>query len=516
MRPASERGFWARNALQMTLAWMRDGLRERCITRDLKWGIPVPLDGYRDKVFYVWFDAPIGYISITAQLTEKWRSWWQDGDVKLYQFIGKDNVPFHTVIFPSTLLGTGEPWTMLHHMSSTEFLNYEGDKFSKSRGVGVFGTDARETGIPADIWRFYIYSNRPEKSDFDFTWKDFQEKVNAELIGNLGNLVNRTLTFVNRFYGGALPEGGSDPAFWDEVRSAEKGIEGDMERVDLRDAFRRIFALSSIGNKRFQDGQPWKGVKENPEATATLIRDLTYLVRDLAVLVAPYLPATSRRIAAQLGLAAPSWADLGKPEGLGTMGKPEILFARIEDAEVEKLRPRFSGPQKEREKVDVAARFREKVDLRAAKILEVKPHPDAKKLYVETVDLGGEQRQIVSGLVPYYKPEELAGRNVILVANLKPAMLRGVESKGMLLAASEGKTVEVLFVDPARPGDAVELAPGAVAAATPGAAKPEIDIDTFLSLPIRVSEQAVNVEGVPLICAGKPVTTAIVKTGEVH
>ncbi len=159
---ASEEGFWARNAVQMTRAWIRDGLRERCITRDLKWGIPVPKDGFRDKVFYVWFDAPIGYISITATLTDRWEQWWKNPDeVDLFQFIGKDNIPFHTVIFPSSLLGSGENWTLLHHMSSTEYLNYESGKFSKSKGIGVFGTDARDTGIPADVWRFYVYYNRP-------------------------------------------------------------------------------------------------------------------------------------------------------------------------------------------------------------------------------------------------------------------------------------------------------------------------------------------------------------------
>ena len=300
---AAERGFWSRNAVQMTYAWMRDGLKERCITRDLKWGIPVPLDGYRDKVFYVWFDAPIGYISITAEHTPEWKRWWMaPKDVKLFQFVGKDNIPFHTVIFPTSLLGTGEDWTTLHHMSSTEYLNYEGGKFSKSRGVGVFGTDARETGIPVDVWRFYIFYNRPERSDFDFTWKDFQEKTNAELIGNLANLVNRTLQFVQRFYGGRIPAGRPDAAFWAEVRAAEEKIGAHFERVELRDAFHAAFALSSLGNKRFQDGEPWKGVKERPEATADLIGNLVYLVRDLAVLVSPFLPGTADRIARMLGV----------------------------------------------------------------------------------------------------------------------------------------------------------------------------------------------------------------------
>ncbi|MDR1636602.1 MAG: methionine--tRNA ligase, partial [Treponema sp.] len=204
---ASGAGFWANNAVQMTQAWIRDGLRERAITRDLKWGIPVPRPGYEKKVFYVWFDAPIGYISITgnlgAETTKDWRAfvdyWWKSPEeVELFQFIGKDNIPFHTVVFPSSLLGSGDNWTMLHHMSSTEYLNYESGKFSKTRGVGVFGTDVMETGIGPDIWRFYIFYNRPERADSLFTWKDFQEKVNGELIGNLGNLVNRTLSFVIR------------------------------------------------------------------------------------------------------------------------------------------------------------------------------------------------------------------------------------------------------------------------------------------------------------------------------
>ena len=352
-------------------------------------------------------------------------------------------------------------------MSSTEYLNYEGGKFSKSKGIGVFGTDARETGIPADVWRFYVYYNRPETSDALFTWKDFQEKVNAELIGNLGNLVNRTLQFVSRFYGGTLPAGTPDEAFWGDVKKMEGEIAGLLEKVELRDAFRRMFALSSLGNKRFQDGQPWKGVKETPEATASLIWNLVYLVRDLAILASPYIPATSERIAGMLGIRTLSWPDLATQAGIEKIERPEILFARLEDPQIEELRLRFSGTQKERAAADaavetarvptpaeIAERFRQKVDLRAAKIVEIKRHPDAEKLYIETVDLGAEKRTIVSGLVPHYKEEELLGHTVVLVANLKPAMLRGVESQGMLLAAQEGKTVEVLFVDHAQPGRA--------------------------------------------------------------
>jgi methionyl-tRNA synthetase len=525
MEPTAEKGFWARNAVQMTHAWMRDGLKERCITRDLKWGIPVPMDGYREKVFYVWFDAPIGYISITAEHTPEWETWWRDPDnVRLFQFIGKDNIPFHTVIFPSSLLGSGETWTKLFHMSSTEYLSYEGEKFSKSRGIGVFGNDVKDTGIPADVWRFYIYYNRPEKSDFDFTWKDFQEKVNAELIGNLGNLVNRTLSFVSRFYGGKLPEGAPDEPFWSEVRRVEGEIGELFEKVELREAFRRIFALSSIGNKKFQDGAPWKGVKDNTKATADLIWNLTYLVRDLAILASPYIPGTTEKVAVMLGVKTLAWNDLGSLSGITEISRPEILFRRMEDKEVEEFRARFSGTQKERaaaqeeaasaSPAEIAARFAAAVDLRVGRIVEIKRHPQAEKLYIETVDIGGEQRQIVSGLVPHYKEEELAGRNVIIVVNLKPAMLRGVESNGMLLAAQEGKVVEVLFAEHAKPGDRVSVV-GGEAPETP-AASAEIDIDTFLALPITVDDFKVMVGNTALSVAGKQLVTVKVSKGRVR
>jgi methionyl-tRNA synthetase len=408
-------------------------------------------------------------------------------------------------------------------MSSTEYLNYEGGKFSKSKGVGVFGTDAKDTGIPADVWRFYIFYNRPEKSDALFTWKDFQEKVNAELIGNLGNLVNRTLQFISRFYGGQLPEGKPDEEFWRQVRAAESDIGGLLEKVELREAFHRIFALSSVGNKRFQDGEPWKGIKERPQATADLIWNLVYLVRDLAILASPYIPTSCQRIATTLGSRAIAWSDLGSLMGISSIQKPELLFARLEDKEIEGLRLRFSGTQRDRRealeavtevpqpnRAEIAARFRRLVDLRAAKIIEIKRHPDAEKLYVETIDLGAERRTIVSGLVPHYSEEELIGHTVVLVANLKPALLRGVESQGMLLAASEGKTVEVLFVDHANPGLRIVLFGG------PMAESPApIDIDTFSGMPIVVENNRVVVGDAVLECAGIPLTTLRVSKGRV-
>ncbi len=538
---ASVEGFWAKNAINMTRSWIRDGLKERCITRDLKWGIPVPKEGYENKVFYVWFDAPIGYISITANLTDEWEGWWKNPDqVDLFQFIGKDNIPFHTVIFPSSLIGSGDKWTLLHHMSSTEYLNYESGKFSKSKGIGVFGTDARETGIPADVWRFYIFYNRPEKSDALFTWSDFQEKVNGELIGNLGNLVNRTLTFVNRFYEGALPEGEADSEMLAFIRGREEEITAHFERAELREAFRKIFALSSFGNKAFQEGEPWKLRSTDPEAAAKLLVSLVYLVRDLAVMVEPFIPGTSERILAFLGLTKVDWNDLGKFSGISAIGKPEILFAKLEDDTISALRERFSGSQKEREERDkeklamenatdqgksaeepvksLSERFGSEVDLRVAKIVGIERHPEADKLYIEKIDLGGEERTIVSGLVPYYSEEELLGHNIILVYNLKPAKLRGVKSQGMLLAADdpsapEGeRIVEVLFADWAAPGSRV-LLEGSEA---PGEEGPKrISVDTFFSMPIGVKDGSVTVDGKSLTVGGKALLTGKVKNGSV-
>lgn len=554
MKEASVKGFWANNAIQMTQAWIRDGLHPRAITRDLKWGIPVPKKGYEDKVFYVWFDAPIGYISMTVSLAKQknfdWKSWWQNPDeVELFQFIGKDNIPFHTVIFPSSLLGSGKPWTMLHHMSSTEYLNYEAGKFSKSKGIGVFGTDAMETGIPADVWRFYIFWNRPETSDYTFTWADFQEKVNGELIGNLGNLVNRTLTFVSRYYNGAIPEGEPDPAFWKEVQKLEENVAEHLERAELRDAFRSIFAVSDLANKRFQDEAPWKARVEEPAKAASLMRDLCYVLKDLAIMTYPYMPKAAESLAGFLGLSfgqqGLSWQELG-PAGLpGTVRKPEMLFQKLEDDRISALRERYSGSQKERQERNAQesetkspiqtpavpppapaseppeVRFSKLVDLRVAKIIKIERHPKADKLYIETLDDGsGKERTIVSGLVPYYKEDELLGKQIVLVNNLKPAKLRGVESAGMLLAASVSapdgtETVEVLAAPNANPGDRVILEKAEGAPASLEIPSAIIDVDTFFSIPIVAREGNAWVGSTRLVVNGEPIVLQKILNGEI-
>ena len=545
IQEASVKGFWARNAVKMTEAWIRDGLKERAITRDLKWGIPVPKEGYENKVFYVWFDAPIGYISITATFTKDWERWWKSPeDTELFQFIGKDNIPFHTVIFPSSLIGSGESWTLLHHISSTEYLNYESGKFSKSKGIGVFGTDAKETSIPADVWRFYMFYNRPETSDYMFTWKDFQEKVNSELIGNLGNLVNRTLTFLHRYYQGRVPpapstggtEGERSKRFWQEVKQQEEEIVRRFERVELRDAFRSIFALASYGNKAFQDGEPWKTRTQDPAGTGELIRNLVYLIRDLSLLIYPFLPETSTRIATFLGTEVKNLDQLGTLSGIEVVRQGEILFSRLEDSQIEELRARFAGSQKERQEREAIQekkvlqeassgeqgkqiqQFLSSVTLVVAKIVNIQRHPQAEKLYIETVSTGTEELQIVSGLVPFYKEEELLGKHIILVKNLKPAKLRGVVSNGMLLAAEENGVVEVLFAEEAVPGTRV-LPVGVAIEDFPLEDRwplKELTIDQFLSFPLRVQDYTVYIGNRPLQASGKILKTARVRNGNVR
>ncbi len=530
MEKASKEGFWANNAIQVTKSWIRDGLKERCITRDLKWGIPVPKPGYEDKVFYVWFDAPIGYVSISANATKDWKTWWHNPDnVELFQFIGKDNIPFHTVIFPSCQLASGEKWTMLHHMSSTEYLNYEGGKFSKSLGIGIFGNDVQDTGIPADVWRFYMFYNRPEKSDVTFTWADFQEKVNGELIGNLSNLVNRTLTFVRRFYpDNALLSAPIDEQLHEQIRAKEAEIDALMERSEERESLRQILALSSIGNKAFQDGEPWKMRTQDPGKAMSLLKTLVYLIRDLAVMVEPFMPTTSVRMLSFLGCTDVRWKAVGTTTGITGFAEPELLFTKLEDVLIEELRTRFSGSQEERkqkeqintkevqktmeqemDQVSLAEQFAKRVILKVAKIVNVEKHPQGDKLYILTLDVKEEeQRTIVSSIVPYYTAEELQSQQIVLVSNLKPANFRGVKSYGMLLAASdpaaeEHTTCEVLFVPQFEVGT-VLLPEGHEG---PQDALPYVKADHFFSMPIVAEDGVVKIDGKPLGKDGVYVTS---------
>lgn len=594
MQKASVEGQWSNNAVQMTKGWLRDGLQERAITRDLKWGIPVPKAGFEDKVFYVWFDAPIGYISITKCFTDltgaDWKNWWlEQNDIELFQFIGKDNIPFHTVIFPCSLIASGKDWVKLHHISSSEYLNYESGKFSKSKGIGVFGSDAKDSGIPADMWRFYIFYNRPEKNDALFTWKDFQERVNSELVGNLCNLINRTLTFVSRYYDGVIPQRDGMASAREDVRAVTEGLRAAakysiekitalLEEAELRDAFHELFALSSVANKAFQDGEPWKNREADPEKAEALLFELCYLIKDLLILMHPYMPEYADAVASFLGIKIWSgnvfdwehpvqprpentlaWDNLLERRSLERVEKPAIIFKTLENDAIAAYRERYAGSQKERaaqagkqaagkqaggeqsgkkqqsagsknekqkakpEWADVPPEklFTDYISLKTAKIISVEKHPDADKLFVETIDDGSESgRVILSGLAPYFAPEELVGADIILAENLKPRKMRGIESKGMLLAshytdADGTERVELVGMPGAVAGTPVTLE--GAEAVTPPVQKPQaIDAELFFAVPFTVEDFRVCAAGKQLLVNGKPLVMKHVKSGTVQ
>ncbi|OLY82357.1 putative methionine-tRNA ligase, cytoplasmic [Smittium mucronatum] len=357
---SSKDGGWSPNGLTITRSWLNEGLRPRCITRDLEWGVPVPLPGFQDKVFYVWFDACIGYISITANYTDRWEDWWKNpDDVDLYQFMGKDNVPFHTVVFPSTQIATGEKCTMLHHISTTEYLNYESGKFSKSRGVGVFGNSAQETGIAPDVWRYFLLSNRPESSDTQFTWSEFIARNNNELLANLGNFCNRILRFVDATskYAGALPypnpeslttRGSLDQIMISDINEILGRYNDLLSKVHIRSALRTAMEISARGNSYLQESKFDNALFTNNRAQCdTVIYVAVNLIYLLSAVVSPYMPQVSQSITIQLNAPArliPDTFDLDLLPG-HVIGKPSHLFSNIDESMADVWRAKYGGSQ---------------------------------------------------------------------------------------------------------------------------------------------------------------------------
>ncbi|KAL8874157.1 MAG: hypothetical protein Q9174_000462 [Haloplaca sp. 1 TL-2023] len=375
---ASSKGDWSRNSKTITESWLRQGLRDRGISRDLRWGVPIPLDVflderereiYKDKVFYVWFDACIGYVSITANYTKDWEQWWRDPkNVQLYQFMGKDNVPFHTVIFPGSQIGTGENWTMLHHLSTTEYLNYESGKFSKSRGIGVFGNNARDTNVPADVWRYYLLKNRPETGDTQFEWKSFIDGNNTELLAKLGNFVNRVIKLVNsKIYNSVIPDYTarySDPTFdaaKAEINGLLKQYLADMEAVSLRAGVQTAMHIAQAGNTFLQsNGFDNKLAANEPEKAAAVTGIAINIIYLCASVFEPYLPATSKSILEQLQMPFLSIPDHWTADDIKPgheIGKAKYLFSLIDPKKEDEWRTLFGGTQAERlKKEEEAAR----------------------------------------------------------------------------------------------------------------------------------------------------------------
>ena len=347
---------WSSNARVICESWLRDGLKERCITRDLKWGTPVPLEGYTDKVFYVWFDAPIGYISITKEYTKDWEKWWKNpSQVKYYEFMAKDNVPFHSVVFPATQLATNKEWTMVTHLIATEYLNYEDGKFSKSRGVGVFGDQAKETGITSDVWRFYLLYVRPEAQDSSFSWVDLQTKNNSELLNNLGNFINRSLKFTYQFYKGVVPQSFANDKDFKVMAAINHEYQcylTCLELCKIRDALRHILTISRIGNQYIQENEPYKLIKpnrsdEDKQRGGTVISISVNIVALISTIIEPYMPDLSKTVRDYLNNppeleTLPSLFTCFIKPG-STIKEPVPLIKKITDEELLVLRQKFAG-----------------------------------------------------------------------------------------------------------------------------------------------------------------------------
>ncbi|KAK4471932.1 hypothetical protein MN116_004618 [Schistosoma mekongi] len=344
--------FWTSNACTISNSWLRDGLKPRCITRDLHWGVPVPLEAYKEKVFYVWFDAPLGYLSITANYTKHWQQWWQpssddDAEIELFQFMAKDNVPFHSIIFPGCLLAADDGYTLVKHLLSTEYMNYENTKFSKSRGIGVFGDDAIKSGVVSDVWRFYLLYRRPESQDSDFMWDDFMLVNNSELLNNLGNFVNRSLSFVSRFFNSIIPPITTlepvDTEFLARINNLFATYIRSMESCHFRDAIRSVLAISRLGNGYFQTNQPWVTAKktETKPRSGVVISVAANVACLLGAMIYPYMPTIGKNI----------WIDQCNlpelkrllPDG-HLIGKPVPLFRKIDTDEIKRLSQLYGGP----------------------------------------------------------------------------------------------------------------------------------------------------------------------------
>ena len=449
---------WKNNVSGQCRSWLNQGLAERAVTRDLDWGIPVPLPEAKGKVLYVWFDAPIGYISAakewSANTGKDWQPYWKDKDSKLIHFIGKDNIVFHCIVFPAMLKAHGE-FIYPDNVPANEFLNIEGDKISTSRKWAVWLHEYLED-FPGkqDALRYVLCSNAPENKDNDFTWKDFQSKNNNELVAVFGNLVNRVIILTHKYFDGKVPAPGqitdSENVLAEQTAAFPLLISGLLEEFKIREALQEFMNLARAGNKYLTDNEPWKTFKNDPERTATVINHGLQLVANLAILAEPFLPFTSEKLKTYLHLHNSNWDDAGNLSllSIGTeIEKADILFEKIEDSaiefQMEKLnakRPVIEQTRPEKKETTFIP-FKEnitfddfsKLDLRVATIIHAEAVPKTQKLLKLTINLGIEERTIVSGIAEHYKPEDIIGKQIIMVANLEPRAIKGIESKGMIL-----------------------------------------------------------------------------------
>jgi methionyl-tRNA synthetase len=459
---------WKPNVYGQVKSWIDDGLKPRAVTRDLDWGIDVPVEGAEGKKLYVWFDAPIGYISSTKEWAARegkdWEPYWKSDDTKLVHFIGKDNIVFHCVIFPAMLKAEGS-YIMPDNVPANEFLNLEGNKLSTSKNWAVWLHEyLLEFPEKQDVLRYALTSNAPETKDNDFTWKDFQARNNNELVAIFGNFINRVVVLSNKYYDGVIPQPNelteADEAALAELKAYPAVISSSVERYRFREALGELMNVARLGNKYLADEEPWKVVKDNPERVKTQMYVALQVAAALAVLSEPFLPFTAAKLKGMLNLGELGWNAISETSDLipagHTIGQAELLFAKIEDDEIQKqidkLEATKTANKAENKKMEPqkdAIQYEDfsKMDLRVGTIIEAEKMPKANKLLVLKVDTGIDVRTIVSGIAESFSPEEIIGRKVTVLANLAPRNLRGVESQGMILMTNnaEGKLV---FINP--------------------------------------------------------------------
>ena len=444
---------WRPNVYGQCKSWLDLDLQPRAMTRDLNWGIPVPVEGAEGKVLYVWFDAPIGYISNTQELyPNDWKKWWQDPETRLVHFIGKDNIVFHCIIFPSMLKAHGD-YILPENVPANEFLNLEDNKISTSRNWAIWLHEyLQELPNKQDVLRYVLTANAPETKDNNFTWKDFQERNNSELVAVYGNFVNRALQLTKKYFNGVVPACGElldiDKEVFNELKGVKEKVEGLLNNYKFRDAQREVMNIARIGNKYMTDCEPWKIWKTNPERVQTVLYVCLQLVANLAIAFEPFLPFSSEKLRKLIKLNEAKWEQLGNTNILTEgweLAEPELLFEKIEDEVIEAQLKKLDDIKKANEAANYKAKpikpvvsyddF-EKLDIRVGKIITCERVKKANKLLKFTLDDGsGKERTIVSGIAKFYNPEDLVGKSVCFIANFEPRKLMGVTSEGMILSA---------------------------------------------------------------------------------
>lgn len=467
---------WRTNVYGQCKSWLDLGLQPRAVTRDLDWGIPVPVEGAEGKVLYVWFDAPIGYISNTREiLPDSWEKWWKDPETRIINFIGKDNIVFHCIIFPAMLMAYGDGFQLPDNVPANEFLNLEGNKISTSRNWAVWLHEyLHDFPGKQDVLRYVLTANAPETRDNDFTWSDFQARNNSELVAVFGNFVNRAMVLTGKYFNGEVPARAElldvDKAAFDEIRVAVKAMTEALDTFHFREALKQAMEIARVGNRYLQETEPWKVSKTDMERTATILNVALQICANLAVAFEPFLPFSSEKLCKMLNLSDLKWNMLGRDDLLPAghkLSEPVLLFEKIEDDAIAAQLKRLDDIKKQNElsawkpepqQPDVPFDDFLKMDIRVGTVIECDRVPKADKLLRFLIDDGMEKRTIVSGIAKFYKPEDLVGKQVCFVANFAPRKLKGVESQGMILSAQnpDGSLVVISPSAPVTPGSQVK------------------------------------------------------------